>query len=207
MLRAVLLATLVVLVVLVLYPPSIMSPQDYYQLLRDERASVTALWGDGQSRRIDALATRVYRASLQPPLPGPLGDDRRVDAANKAAGPAADSLPGRLGNNDYARSLEGALSLAAYRISAFLMFMPFFIPFTVAAVVDGFVERRVRSVGFINDSAGLYGLYAGCAVFLLCTAVVALAWPDSVHPTLLALIPIGVAFLVGRAAANFRQVL
>lgn len=207
MLRGLLLATLIGLVVLILYSPSMISAEEYYELLRQERAAVSDLWGEGQSRRIDSLSRRIYRSSLDPPLPGPLGNDQLVQAANKAAGPAADSLPGKLVNNDYARSLQGALAVATYRMAAFLMFMPFFIPFTVAAVVDGLAERKVRSVGFTNDSAGLYGWYAGCAVALICAAFVALVWPDQVHPTTLALIPIAIAFLIGRGAANFRQVL
>jgi len=207
MLRALLLVTLIGLVVLVLYFPSMLSADEYYRLLRDERASVSALWGEGQSRRIEDLARHLYRASLDPPLPGPLGNADRVQSANKAAGAAAESLPEKLANNDYARSLQGALSVATYRIAAFLMFMPFFIPFTIAAVGDGLAERKIRSVGFTNDSAGLYGMYAGCAVALLCGAFVAVAWPGAVSPTLLALIPIAMAFLIGRAAANFRQVL
>jgi len=206
-LRGLLLVTLVGVIAIVLYFPSTIGAEQYYAMLREERFSVAALWGEGQSSRIDALAGRMYRASLDPPVPGPLGNVDRVDAANRAAGAGADQLLARLGNNDYARSLEAALSVATYRFAAFLMFMPFFVPFTVAAIVDGLTERKIRSVGFTNDSAGLYGMYGGFAVLLLCGVLVSLAWPDLVPPTLLALIPISIAVLIGRAAANFRQVL
>jgi len=206
-LRGLLLLTLAALVVSVLYFPSTISDEDYVRLLQEERAAVSSLWGDGQAVRIENFSRSLYRASLDPPVPGPLGKPELVDAANKVAGSSSEQLAARLGNNDYARSLAGALSLAAYRVAAFLMFMPFFLPFTVAAVVDGLTERKIRSVGFANDSAGLYGMYAGCAVALLCFGVLLLAWPGIVPATLLALIPISVAFLIGRAAANFRQVL
>jgi hypothetical protein len=111
----------------------------------------------------------------------------------------------RLLNNTYFRSIDTLFALATYRFSALLETLPLLALFVVAALVDGYVLRIVKSKEFLQHAPERFALY-GCATIILVGAtVVALVAPVTLPPLALCFVPVVLSVFVSRAVANFHR--
>ena len=55
-------------------------------------------------------------------------------------------------NNPYFGSIDTLLTLAAYRFSAFIVWLPFLLVFMMAALLVGFLLRITKSTEFIQHN-------------------------------------------------------
>jgi hypothetical protein len=77
--------------------------------------------------------------------------------------------------------------------------------FVLAALLDGFIRRIVKSNEFLQHKAELFALHASLAILIACGAVVAFVLPVTVHPLVLALVPAAIGVFGSLAVANYHR--
>ena len=111
----------------------------------------------------------------------------------------------RVIESPYFRCLDALLSLAAYRLAAWLEWLPLAGVFCGAAWCDGLVRRVVKSKTFAQHSAEVVGLHVALIVLLLGCTLIAFAAPWVVHPLLFAAAPIAAGVCGNAAIANYHR--
>src|SRR5262249_24975073 len=111
----------------------------------------------------------------------------------------------RLFNNQYFKSIGALFALGTYRLSAFVESLPYVFIFVLAAFLDGFVRRIVKSKEFLQHNPELFALHASLVILIACGTVVAFVLPVPVNPILLALAPAIVGIFGSLAIANYHH--
>jgi uncharacterized membrane protein len=111
----------------------------------------------------------------------------------------------RLFNNQYFKSIGALFALATYRFSAFVEWLPYLSVFVLAAFLDGFIRRIVKSKEFLQHNPELFALHASLVILIACGTVVAFVLPVTVHPLLLALVPASIGIFGSLAVANYHH--
>lgn len=205
MIRFVATASLLALLILVLYLPSAHPPERFMNQVRAEHALNADFWGREPAMRIlsrmlelQAVANEVApiptRAKATAPNPIDVTVGKQMSAVNA-----------RLFSNAYFRSVEALLALASYRLSALVEPLPFMLIFMAAAVFDGFVLRTVKSKEFRRHEPEMFAVHACGAIVTVCATVVALVLPVTITPPALFMVPVAVSLFAGGAAANFHR--
>lgn len=201
MIRAVSTASLVALLILVLYLPSAYPPQRFMEQLRTEHALTKNFWGRDHAMRILSRMldwqTTATQASLVPyaaDAPGPVD----VAVAKQMA-----ETNHRLFNNPYFRSIDTLLALAAYRLSVLVEWLPALLAFMLAALFDGYLLRIVKSKEFVQHNPEVFALHICAAIMTACAAVLAFVLPVTLHPLIFSTVPIGISVFASRALAEF----
>lgn len=205
MIRAVAVLSLLAMLVLVLYVPSVRSPAELLQVLRDEHQGTVALSGaDAADQRLTralrlqsdaAKASPLPAVASQPPAPGIHGA-----IASEMA-----SVNRRMFDNAYTHSVDALLLLASYRLVGLISWLPWILPLALAATVDGAWVRVIKSKEFSHHNPELFALWCCLLILLCCSAVVALAMPMVLHPLLLPLVPAVASILLGLSIASFHR--
>ena len=124
MIRAVAVASLVSLLVLVLYLPSAHPPERFLAQLRDEHRAAAEFWGTAPALRILSRGLGVQDSARRAaPIPS-LGDAPQADVVGAAVAGEMASVNQRLFNNPYLRSIDALLLLAAFRLATLLEWLP-----------------------------------------------------------------------------------
>jgi hypothetical protein len=201
--RALSVASLGALLVLVLYLPSAYPPDRFLAQMRAEHALNDGLWGHEPALRIlgRALAVRpesrdatLSTANAAGTVPAP------VDVALAAQ---ISTTTARLFGNPYFRSAEALATLAIYRVSSLLEWLPVLLPFLAAALLDGAVGRTVKSKEFSHHDPETYGLSGLLLVLMFCVTSIAFVLPVTLHPYFVAATPVAVGLFGSIAIANF----
>lgn len=203
MIRAVAIASLVSLLALVLYLPSVRPASAFIATVRSEHAVLTDFWG-----RQHALQMLGRMLSWQPKVmstPPLLPAGKPAAAANGNVDQEVAALGNRLLNNDYFRSLNGLFVLAIYRMAVILGLLPGVVPFVLAAIVDGFVRRAVKSKEFRGHNPEVFSACASGAIIAACVLVVLCAVPIVLAPALLPSLLVGAGCLAGTGIANYHK--
>jgi hypothetical protein len=118
MIRAVAVVSLVLLLVLGLYIPSVQTPAHVLDTLRQEHAEAAAFWGETRAEQVleRALAMQAGAAEASP-LPA-ARDPPRSLGTNAAVAAEMASVNQRLFHNAYFRSVDAVLMRASYRLAA-----------------------------------------------------------------------------------------
>ena len=205
MIRFVATASLLALLILVLYLPSAHPPERFMNQLRAEHALNADFWGREPAMRIlsrmlelQAVANEVAPIPTQAKAAVP-------NAIDVAVGKQMAEVNARLFDNAYFRSVEALLALASYRLSALFEPLPFLLIFMAAAVFDGFVLRTVKSKEFRRHEPEMFAVHACGAIVTVCATVVALVLPVTIAPPVLCMLPVAVSLFAGGAAANFHR--
>ncbi|MGJ9418705.1 DUF4400 domain-containing protein [Massilia sp. CMS3.1] len=205
MIRFVSTASLLALLVLVLYLPSACPPQRFFDQLRIEARLNAEFWGTDHATRILArtldFQTTTSKVSPVPSMnqaPSPSGVDAAV--ASEMA-----QVNHRLFNNPYFRSIDALLVLATYRLSALVEWFPVLLVLIVTILIDGFLVRLVRSKEFIQHKPEMFALSACAAIMAACATVLAFVLPVTIHPLALPFVPMAISIFVSRAVANFHR--
>lgn len=205
MIRFVSTASLLALLILVLYLPSAYPPERFVNQLRIEHELMVDFWGHEAAMRILSrsldLQMTAKEASPVPSLasaPPP----HVVDLA--VTGQMAD-VSARLFNNAYFRSIDTLLALATYRLFAFIEGFPLLLAFMAVALFDGFVLRTIKSKEFLQHKPEMFALHVCAAIVTACATIIALVLPITIPPAALGAVPLALSVFASRAVANFHR--
>lgn len=205
MIRAVAIASLLSLLVLVLYLPSANPPERFLAQIRAEQQAMAKLWGDATAARILSRALSLQDTAREAtPVPTP-ESALAVGKVNGAVALEMASVNQRLFNNAYFRSIDALVLLAAFRLSAMLEWLPWLVAFAVAAITDGAILRLIKSKEFRQHDPELFAVFACLAIVTACAAVVGFVVPVALHPLAMPCWPLVVSVLVGRAVGSFHR--
>lgn len=205
MIRGVSIVSLVTLLILVLYVPSTRPPPRFLEQLRHEHEAAVAFWGPESAYRMLDRAIRMQSgAAAASPIPAPR-DMPHAPGFNGAVSSEMASVNQRLFNNEYFRSVDALLMLASYRLSALLEWLPWLLPFALVVAVDGGLVRIIRSKEFLQHDPEMFALWCSLLIVSACATVVACVIPMYLHPATMAIAPIVMSVLLGRAVANFHR--
>lgn len=205
MIRAVAVISLVLLLILVLYVPAVHPPERFLEQMRSEHQVAVEFWGAEPAYRMLNRAIRLQsNAAEASPLPA-LRDMPKSHGTNQAVASEMRSVNQRLFNNAYFRSVDALLMLASYRLSGLLEWLPWLIPLVLAASIDGFLLRIVRSKEFLLHDPEMFAVWCALLIITGCATVVAFVLPIQLHPAMLAGSPIAMTVLLGRAITHFHR--
>ncbi len=205
MIRAIALLSLLAMLVLVLYVPSVHAPGEILQTLRQEHEATARLRGlahaDQQLERAMRLQSDAARSS---PLPH-VQPTARSPGINGAIAAEMVSVNRRLFDNAYVRSVEAVLLLASYRLVGLLTWLPWLAPLALAAALDGRWVRIVKAREFGHHNPELFAVWCCLLILSTCGSVVALVVPVALHPLALLAAAVSAAGLVGLGVASFHR--
>lgn len=205
MIRVVAVASLLCLLVLVLYLPSAHPPERFLAQLRAEHQATVTFWGEAPAQRILSRALVLqYSARQATPVPS-AADAPQVSAVSDAVAREMASVNQRLFHNIYFRSIDALVLLGAFRMSTLLEWLPWLTAFAVAVLVDGAIARLIKSNEFRQHDPEMFALYACLVIATACAAVVGLVVPVTLHPLVMPGIPLTISLLLSRAVANFHR--
>lgn len=205
MIRATAILSLTLLLILVLYLPSVHPPSDFIAHLREEHATAIGYWGEDAALRMLDRAIHMQDAATEvTPIPT-LHDAPRNTGVNDAVTHEMGAVNQRFFNNLYFRSVDALLLLASYRLSSLLEWLPWLAPFILACQGNGAAIRLVKSKEFLQHNPELFALYASLGIAVLCAAVVAMVFPVTLPPLLLPAVPVLFGVLSGLALACFHR--
>ena|SRR6059036_2966781 len=204
--RVVSTASLILLLILVLYLPSAHPPERFITQLSVEHERNNAFWGEERALRILsrmlALHTDAKEAS---PIPDTLASAASRSQVDSAAASEMSQMSTRLFNNQYFKSIGALFALATYRFSTFVEWLPYVCVFVLAALLDGFIRRIVKSKEFLHHNPELFALHASFVILIACGMVVVFVLPVTVHPLLLAFAPAAIGIFGSLAVANYHH--
>ena len=205
MIRFVSIASLLALLILVLYLPSAHPPQQFIDRLRIEHELNIAFWGKDHAMRILARMLDFQTTTSQAsPVPS-MRDAAEAKSAGTGVANEMARVNGRLFNNQYFRSIGTLFALATYRCSALIEWMPVLLVFMLAVLLDGFLLRIVKSREFLRHSPEAYALHACAAIMTACATVLVFVMPMTLDPLLLPVVPVAISMFISRAVANFHR--
>jgi hypothetical protein len=207
MIRYIFIAAMSAILCIVLYIPSRVAPGDFLQVLREEHALATELWGEDVADRIMSRMLELQQASPAPsssaaplPTPGASAAANPVDAAMTAH---IGQVGARLFGNPYFRSIDSLFALVSYRLCAALELLPVLAAFFLAVTIDGAVVRIVRSKELIAHSAERFSASLAGGILLGAGVVVACFLPYRLHPMAVMAALLLMLFIMSRALANY----
>lgn len=205
MIRLVAVTSLLAVLALVLYLPSAHPPERFLAQLRLEHAAAADAWGLIPAARMLERALGAQDATREPVFLPELTDDSTANPLDTAVAREMTSVNRRLFDNSYFRAVEALLLLALFRLSMIVECLPWFAAFTIAALVDGYVVRAVRSREFLRHDPELFALAICAAIVVVCGTVVASVVPATVHSMLLPSVPLVISALAACALASFHR--
>lgn len=203
MIRFVSTASLVALLILVLYLPSAYPPERFIDQLRAEHALTIDVWGRAHAMRILSRMLDLQATAQQVrPAPAP----RNAPAPNPvdlAVAKQMAEVNDRLFNNAYFRSIDTLLALATYRFSVLIESLPALLVFILAVLSDGFLVRIIKSKEFLQHNPEMFAVHVCAAIMTACGTVLALVLPVTLHPFVFFVVPIAISVFASRAMADF----
>lgn len=203
--RVVSTTSLILLLILVLYLPSAHPPERFITQLSVEHERNSAFWGEEHALRILSRMLELHADARQvSAIPDTFAAEPRsqVDAA---AASQMSQMNARLLNNQYFKSIGALFALATYRFAALVEWLPYLSVFVLAAFLDGFIRRIVKSKEFLQHKPELFALHASLVILVVCDMIVALVMPVTVGPLLLALVPVSIGIFGSLAVANYHH--
>ena len=204
--RVVSITSLILLLVFVLYLPSAHPPERFITQLSIEHERNYDFWGKEHALRILSRMLALHAdAKAASPIAEALAGSEPHSHVESAAGTEMAHVNARLFNNRYFQSIGALFALATYRLSAFLEWLPYLSVFVIAAFLDGFIRRIVKSKEFLQHNPELFALHVSLVILIACGTVVAFVLPVTVHPLLFAAVPISIGIFASLALANYHR--
>ncbi|CAM5779403.1 DUF4400 domain-containing protein [Rhizobacter fulvus] len=205
MIRIVAVASLMALLILVLYLPSAHPPEHFVAQLRVEHEQSTRFWSAQHAENILTRTLDAQESAGQfSPVPNlrQAPDPSRVDSA---VANEMSAVNARLFNSPYFRSIDALLLLATYRCFTLLEWLPWLVAFYAAALFDGAVLRAVKAKQFAHHDPEMFALHVCAAIVVACGTVIALVLPVTLPALLLPGVPAGIAVFAAGALGNFHR--
>ena len=198
--------SLILLLILVLYLPSAHPPEHFISQLSIEHERNSAFWGEEHALRILSRMLELHTDAKQAsPIPVTRASSEPRNQVNAAAASQMSQMSTHLFNNQYFQSIGALFALATYRFSAFVEWLPYLSIFVLAAFLDGFIRRIIKSKEFLQHNPELFALHASLVILVACGTVVTFVLPVTVNALLLALVPASVGIFGSLAIANYHH--
>lgn len=205
MIRATAILSLTLLLILVLYLPSVHPPSDFIARMREEHATAIGYWGEDAALRMLDRAVHMQDATTAvTPIPT-LRDAPRNTGVNDAVTHEMGAVNQRFFNNPYFRSVDALLLLASYRLSTLLEWLPWLSVFLLASLTDGALTRLVKAKEFVQHDPEMFALYASAGIIISCATAIGFVLPVTLPPLLLPCVPVLIGALIGKAAGYFHR--
>lgn len=201
MIRVVSIASLLILLVLVLYLPSATPASVFFDRVRAEHGLHGTAWGHGHAQAALARALSAVERPVAAPLM-PAGTPRQ-GRAETAAGRQLDTVGQRILGSGYLRSLNALLLLAVFRLAALAQLAPGLLMLAGACLADGLVRRWVKSREFSRHHPEIWIASVCLGWLAICGTVICSVLPVSVPVTLLPLLASVLCVCTGVAIANY----
>ncbi|QBE66276.1 DUF4400 domain-containing protein [Pseudoduganella lutea] len=201
MIRCVAIASLVTLLMLVLYLPAVTPPAAFFERVRSEYSAHGATWGQGLAYR----ALEDAMAMLERPVSAPLMNEGSAQQAKvaTAAGQQFDTVSRRLLDSDYLRAFNALALLAGFRLAVLAQLAPGLFLLATAYVVDGLARRWVKGREFSQHHPEVWTGSVCCVCIACCAGVISSVLPVAVPLALLPSLTGCVFFAAGFAIANY----
>jgi uncharacterized membrane protein YciS (DUF1049 family) len=208
MIRYIFIGAMSALLCIVLYIPSRVGPAEFMQVLRDEHALASEVWGQETADRILARMLDLQQASaMATPASAAAPAAELASAPGGAVDAAMAAQVGQVGtrlfSNPYFQSIDSLFALVSYRLCAALELLPVLAAFLFAVVLDGSVVRIVRSKELIAHSAERFSASLAAGILLGAGVVVAWFLPIQLHPMVVMAALLAMLFVTSRALANY----
>ncbi len=203
MIRGVTIASLVAILMIVLYLPAARPAAAFLAQIRAEHTLLSEYWG-----KHHALAMLAKMLELQPtstPNPPLIQATNRANSGNGIVQGEVAAVGARLLNNDYFRSLNSLLLLALYRSAVLMHLVPGFVPFLLAALVDGLVRRNIKRTDFTGHNPEVFSACTCGVIVVGCTTVVACVIPIQLSPLCLPVLLMAACGLMNFGIANYHK--
>lgn len=205
MIRAIVIASLTALLVLVLYLPSAHPPERFLGHLRREHIDLGKWWGGVHANRVLSRALDAHKIS-NAIVPQPdTTDIWRSDSVNQVVSAEMSAVNARLFQSDYFRSVDALALLATYRLFAILEWAPWIAAFALAATIDGAIIRGIKAKLFGHHNPELYSVSVLLATLVIGGTLIALVMPATAPPLLLPSTLASMAVLVNIGLRNFHR--
>ena len=206
MIRAVVVASLSALLLLVLYLPSAHPPERFLAVLREEHQSMVSARGWRSAESILERTLRWQQVS-EGWTPMPATAARApvlVDPMAGAIGQEMSAAHQRLLRNNYFRTIDALVLLATYRLAALLHWLPALLPVLLAAWVDALQRRRVRARVLAGNHPERFALWGSLSIGIACSGWLAMVWPSALPPLLLPALAVAILGTASRAWGWYR---
>lgn len=200
--RAVAVLSLLSMLCLVLYLPTSHPPERFIAQIRAEHALNTAYWGEQHATEMFRRMAELH-VKNQITAQAPARSRQPTPGIDTAVAKELSGLGARILDNDYFRSLDMLVALATYRYTELVYWLPISAVFILAALVDGYVRRIVKSKEFLQHSPELFALYICVLIIAACGTVVSFVIPVTVTPLLFAVAPLAMGCCASLSIANF----
>ncbi|MDR1662431.1 MAG: DUF4400 domain-containing protein [Azoarcus sp.] len=205
MIRAILIASLTLMLIAVLYIPSAHPPERFLEQMRAEHRLSADYWGGERAGRIMEQG-RAMNAVLSAASPVPNESHApHLDPVADAVDQEMAQVNRRFFGNSYFRAIDNLLLLATYRIAALSAWLPIEIYVLLALLVDGQITRIRRSKEFMHHDPEWFAVHACAFVLVACGSIVAFVTPINISPGALGILPITAGLFFSRMVANFHR--
>jgi hypothetical protein len=204
MIRAVAVISLLSLLVLVLYLPSVNPPERFLVQLRAEHQAIVQLWGQATATAMLSRAMNLQdsaRQSVPSPMPAPAVEGT-VQAATARELTAASQ---RLFDNAYVRSIDALVLLATFRLAVLLEWLPWLSAFTAVALLDGHLARLIKAREFRQHDPEVFVSLSCASIVAMCTMIIGFVLPVPMQPAFMPALAVIISMLLGGALANFHR--
>lgn len=199
--RIVTVVSLCLLLLLVLYLPAAYTPAQFLQQIRVEHATCSQYWEDSAAARIlERAFTIIENKPTRTPL---IIHDNPPASPAKAMTQEVAKVGTRMFDNAYIRSLNGLFALGAYRLATVIEWLPPFGILLGACTIDGIIRRSVKKHEFLRHSPEIVSLCACLIIMAICTLVLSLVIPWSMHPVSLPIMLLLICIFINLGIANY----
>jgi hypothetical protein len=208
MIRWVWISAMLAILCSVLYIPSAVPPERFWEVLRAEHEVNERIWGPVTSSRILGRMVDIQQSGreLSAAPAATVARASQESAITSAMSGQVGQMSERLFSNAYFRSIDSLFALVTYRLSATVELLPLLLIFFVVVVVDGLVVRKVRAREFVPHSAEMFGASIVGGIALGSAVVVAWFLPFQLHPMFVTLCLLTTLFVLSRAVANYHLI-
>ncbi len=205
MIRFVSTVSLLVLLVLVLYLPSVYPPNQFFDQVRIEHALNAQFWGERNAADILARMLDFQEAKTQVLPASPTVNPRGANTGGNPVAFQMTQVTNRFFNNPYFRSISSLFVLASYRFSALIEWLPILLVFMAVVLLDGVLVRMIKSKEFLQHNPQIFALFACASIATACATIIAFVLPITLNPLTISILPIVLSVFMRQAVANFHR--
>lgn len=205
MIRFVSTASLLALLVLVLYLPSVYPSNRFFDQVRIEHDLNVTFWDERHAIRILTRMLDFHDIKKQLDPVSPLAAAPGPTAGSNPVAIQMAQVTNRFFNNPYFRSIDSLLVLASYRISALIEWLPVLLVFIAVVLLDGLMVRIIKSKEFLQHNPQIFSLYACATIATACATAIVFVLPVTLNPVAIPVLPVALSVFMSRAAANFHR--
>ncbi|MBB3122187.1 DUF4400 domain-containing protein [Pseudoduganella violacea] len=204
MIRIVTIASLLTLLLLVLYLPSAYPAQTFLAQIRTEHANHRAFWGEAHARK---MLETLFALQAPPPRQAPLMPKAEANrpAVDSVVQGEVGAMGNRLAGNAYFRSLNALVLLATYRLAVLACLSGALLLFLGLAVVDGLVRRAVKGKELVAHRPEVFAACACGVILTVCLAILACVVPTTLPSIALPSLALTGSVMANVALANYHK--